>query len=89
MGVSGLDWIKETVEKRASAKTVTATIILLARVLNTLRELVEKVCIYGFARRHIKASQVTSGAALCARLVRASMMAVILLIVECAGYLAA
>ena len=68
-------------EKRANAKTVTAAVILLARALNTLRELVEKVCIYGFARRHIRASQVTSGAALCARLVRASMMAVILLIV--------
>ena len=68
---------------------MSAAVVLLARVEKSLRELVEKVCIYGFARRHMRASQVSSGAALCARLVRASMMAVILVIVECAGCLAA
>ena len=51
--------------------------------------LAESVSVYGFASRHISASQVTSGAALCERLVRASMMALILLMVECEGELAA
>ena len=41
------------------------------------------------ANWHINASQVTSGAALCARFSRASMMALILLMVECDGELAA
>lgn len=44
---------------------------------------------YFLARRHISASQVTSGAALRAKFSRASMMALILLIVECDGELAA
>ena len=38
------------------------------------------------ANWHIKASHVTNGAALCARLVRASMIALIFAIVECDGW---
>ena len=64
-------------------------VIFPVRVDRALPGFVEKVCIYALASRHIRASQVTRGAALWARLVRASIMAVILLIVECAGDLAA
>jgi len=42
--------------------------------------------VYGLANRHISASQLTNGAALSARLVRATMMASILRIVECDGW---
>ena len=59
--------------------------------LNFLRDHygLERLAKLHLDRRHMSASQVTSGAELCARFSRDSMMALILLTEECNGELAA
>ena len=76
-------------ESARRARAVASAAIFPERENKRRNGVVEKVCIYCLASRHISASQVTRGAALRARLVRASMIALILLIVECAGCFAA
>ena len=76
-------------ESAISANTVASAAIFPERDEKYLNGDVEKVCIYCLASRHIRASQVTRGAALWARLVRASMIALILETVELAGCFAA
>ena len=72
-----------------SANTVASTAIFSERDEKYLNGDLENDCIYYFASRHIRASQVTRGAALWARLVRVSMIALILEVVELAGCFAA
>ena len=77
------------IESAISASAVASAAILPVRVKRYLNGDVEKVCIYCLASRHISASQVTRGAALWARLVRASIIALIFEMVELAGCFAA
>ena len=72
-------------DKAMRATAVASAAIFPEREKRCRNGVVEKVCIYCLASRHISASQVTRGAALRAKFVRASMIALILLIVECAG----
>ena len=76
-------------ESARRARAVASAAIFPEREKKRRNGVAEKVCLYCLASRHISASQVTRGAALRARLVRASMIALILLIVECAGCFAA